>query len=67
MQFAKQLGFLDIIIEGDSFIVSRALNQSSSALASIDVVIMETSLATLEFHNVYFSHVKCNTNTQLIC
>ena len=26
MQFAKQLGLLDIIMEGDSLMVSRALN-----------------------------------------
>lgn len=40
LQFAKQLGCSDFILEGDSLIVSRALNHSSSVLASIDVVIM---------------------------
>ena len=63
LQFAKQLGVFDFIIKGDSLIVSRALSQSSSIPASIDVVIMGITSAALEFHNVYFSHVKCNANT----
>ena len=63
LQFAKQLGVSDLIIEGDSLIVSRALSQSSSVLASIDAVIMGIRSAALEFHNVYFSHVKRNANT----
>ena len=63
LQFAKQLGVSDLIIEGDSLIVSRALSQSSSVPASIDVVIMGIKSAALEFHNVYFSHVKRNANT----
>ena len=50
LQFAKQLRFSNSIIEGDSLIVSRA-------------VIMGITLAALEFHNVYFSHVKRNANT----
>ena len=61
--FAKQLGVSDFIIEGDSLIVSRALSQSSSVPASIDAVIMGIRSAALEFHNVYFSHVKHNANT----
>nr|POF03155.1 hypothetical protein CFP56_79129 [Quercus suber] len=36
MKFAKQLGLSDIIMEGDSLMVYRALNQSSSPSASID-------------------------------
>ena len=63
MQFARQLGLLDIIMEGDSLLVSRALNQSSSPPALIDAVIMGISLASLEFQTVYFSHVKCNANS----
>ena len=63
LQFAKQLGVSDLIIEGDSLIVSRALSQSSSVPASIDAVIMGIRSAALEFHNVYFSHVKRNANT----
>ena len=63
LQFAKQLGVFDFIIKGDSLIVSRALSQSSSVPASIDVVIMGITSAALEFHNVYFSHVKRNANT----
>nr|POE75389.1 hypothetical protein CFP56_60800 [Quercus suber] len=61
--FAKQLGITDIIIEGDSLIVSRGLNHSSSVPVSIDEVIMRIGKASLEFHNVDFSHVKQNANT----
>lgn len=63
MQFAKQLGLSDIIMEGDLLLVSRALNQSSSPPDSIDAVIMGISLASLEFQTVYFSHVKRNANS----
>nr|POF17248.1 hypothetical protein CFP56_18364 [Quercus suber] len=63
LQFAKQLGVSNFIIEGDSLIVSRALSQSSSVPASIDAVIMGIRSAALDFHNVYFSHVKRNANT----
>nr|POE80426.1 hypothetical protein CFP56_10643 [Quercus suber] len=63
LQFAKLLGVSDLIVEGDSLIVSRALSHSSSALASIDTVIMGIRSATLEFHNVVFSHVKRNANS----
>ena len=62
LQFAKQLGVSDFTIEGDSLIASRVLSQFSSVLALIDVVIMGIRSATLEFHNVYFSHVKRNAN-----
>ena len=63
LQFAKQLEVSDFIIKGDSLIFSRALSQSSLVLASIDVVIMGIRSVALEFHNVYFSHVKRNANT----
>ena len=36
LQFAKQLGITDFILEGDSLIISRALNHSSSIRVSID-------------------------------
>ena len=62
LQFAKQLGISDFTIEGDSLIVSRALSQFSLVPASIDLVIMGIRLTALEFHNVYFSHVKHNAN-----
>ena len=62
LQFAKQLGISDFTIKGDSLIVARALSQFSSVPASIDAVIMGIRSSTLEFHNVYFSHVKHNAN-----
>ena len=64
LQFVRKLGVLDLTIEGDALIVSRALNQSSSSVpALIDVVIMGIRSAILEFHNVFFSHVKRSANT----
>ena len=51
------------ILEGDLLIVSRALNHSSSVPVSIDAVIIGIGKASLEFHNVDFSHVKRNANT----
>ncbi|XP_075645090.1 uncharacterized protein LOC142616088 [Castanea sativa] len=62
LQFAKQLGSTDFIIEGDSLTVSRALNHSSSVPVSIDAVIMGIGEVSMEFHNVVFTHVKRNAN-----
>ena len=62
LYFAKQLGVSDFTIEGDSLIVSWVLSQFSLVLALIDVVIMGIRSVALEFHNVYFSHVKRNAN-----
>ena len=39
------------------------MNHSSSVPVSIDAVIMGIGKASLEFHNVDFSHVKRNANT----
>ena len=63
LQFAKQLGVSEFIIEGDLLIVSKALSHSSSAPTSIDAMIMGIRSVVLEFHSVYFSHVKRNANT----
>ena len=52
------------ILEGDLLIVSSTLNHSSSVLVLIDMMIMGIGKAYLEFHNVDFSHVKQNANTQ---
>ncbi|KAK7840328.1 hypothetical protein CFP56_016805 [Quercus suber] len=62
LQLAKVLGVSELIIEGDSLIVSRALSQSSSVLATNDAMIMGIRSAVVEFHNVNFSHVKRNAN-----
>ena len=63
LQYAKQLGITDFILEGDSLIISKALNYSSLVPVSIDTVIMGISEASFEFHNVDFSHVKRSANT----
>nr|POE69038.1 hypothetical protein CFP56_76757 [Quercus suber] len=64
LQFAWQLGISDLTIEGDALIIFRTLNQNSSSVsASIDAVITGIRLAVLEFHNVFFSHVKRSVNT----
>ncbi|XP_065637686.1 uncharacterized protein LOC136070942 [Quercus suber] len=62
LQFAKMLGVSELIIKGDSLIVSRALSQSSSVPATIDAVIMGIRSTIVEFQNVNFSHVKRNAN-----
>ena len=58
LQFAKDVGVRDLILEGDSLNVYRALGLTSPP-PSVDVVIIGVQKACSEFCYVGVSHVRC--------
>ena len=57
IQFAKDMGIRDVLIEGDSLIVQRALNELASPPPSVDAVIVGIQDASADFHHIAFTHV----------
>ena len=57
LQFAKDVGVRDLILEGDSLNVYRALLDLTSPPPTVDAVIIGVQKACLEFRYVGFSHV----------
>ena len=62
LQFAKDIGVRDIILEGDSLNVYRALLGLSAPPPSVDAVILGVQNACLEFCYVEFSHIRREGN-----
>ena len=62
LQFAKDIGVRDIILEGDSLNVYRALLGLSSPPPSVDAVIIGVQNACSEFRYVGFSHTRRQGN-----
>nr|XP_023929661.1 uncharacterized protein LOC112040977 [Quercus suber] len=56
-QFAKDLGIRDVVIEGDSLIVQRALNELAPPPPSVDAVVMGILDAAVDFQHIAFTHV----------
>ena len=62
LQFAKDIGVHDIILEGDSLNVYRVLLVLSASPPSVDVVILGMQNACLESRYVKFSHIRHERN-----
>ncbi|XP_030945884.1 uncharacterized protein LOC115970385 [Quercus lobata] len=62
LQFAKDIGVRDIILEGDSLNVYRALQGLSTPPPSVDAVILGVQTACSEFRYVEFSHIRHEGN-----
>ena len=62
IQFAKDMGIRDVLIEGDSLIVQRALNELASPPPLVDAVIVGIQDASADFHPIAFTHVGCQGN-----
>ena len=62
LQFAKDVGVHDLILEGDSLNVYRALLSLTSPPPTVDGVIIGVQKACLEFCYVGFSHVRRQGN-----
>ena len=56
------MGIRDVLIEGDSLIVHRALNELASPPPSVDAVIVGIQDAFTDFHHVAFTHVSHQGN-----
>ena len=58
LQLARDMGYQDIILEGDSLILVRALYGLSLPPSTIDSMVMRMQLLCLDFRTVYVSHVR---------
>ena len=61
-QLARDMGYQDIILEGDSLILVRALCGLSSPPSTIDSMVVGMQLLCLDFRTVYVSHVRRQGN-----
>ena len=57
VHFAKDVGIHDLILEGDSLIVFRALSGLSSTPPSVDPMVIGLQTSFREFQQIIFSHV----------
>ena len=62
LQLARDMGFQDIILEGDSLILVRALCGLSSPPSTIDSMVVGMQLLCSDFRTVYISHVRRQGN-----
>ena len=58
LQLARDMGYQDIILEGDSLILVRALYGLSWPPSTIDSMVVGMQLLCLDFRMVYVSHVR---------
>ena len=55
--FAKEVGILDFVLEGDSLTIVNALCEKTSAPSSVASLIYGIQAGSIDLRNVYFSHV----------
>lgn len=60
--FAKDIGIQEVVIEGDSLILHRALSDESKPPSSVSTVVQEMQEMCGEFHKVEFSHIRRQGN-----
>ena len=51
------MGIREVLIEGDSLIVQRALNELASPPSSVDAVIIGIKEVSADFNHIAFTHV----------
>lgn len=62
LEFAKDMGSRDFVLEEDSLNIVHALSGNSHAASTIAALIYGMLVASFEFWNVLFSHVRRNGN-----
>ena len=62
VQFAKDMGITEVMVEGDSLIMQHALNELATPPSSVDAVIVGIKASCAEFHHIAFSHVRQQGN-----
>ncbi|XP_030948883.1 uncharacterized protein LOC115972764 [Quercus lobata] len=62
LEFAKNMDIQDFVLEGDSLNIVHALCGNSHATSMITTLIYWVQVASYEFQNVLFSHVRRNGN-----
>ena len=56
------MGIRDVLIEGDSLIVHRALNELASPPPSVDAIIVGIQDASADYYHIAFTHVSRQGN-----
>ena len=62
MQFAKDVGIQDVVLEGDSIIINRALCELSTPPSSMAPIIEGILDLSKDFQRVQFSHIRRQGN-----
>ncbi|XP_030936688.1 uncharacterized protein LOC115961941 [Quercus lobata] len=62
LQLARDMGYQDIILEGDSLVLVRTLCGLSSPPSTVDSLIVGMQLLCSDFLTVYVSHVRRQGN-----
>ena len=65
LEFAKDMGIQDIVLEEDSLNIVHALSGNSHAASIIAALIYGMQVTSFEFRNVLFSHV-CKNGIYLL-
>ncbi|KAK9984857.1 hypothetical protein SO802_034382 [Lithocarpus litseifolius] len=61
LEFAKDMGIQDFVLEGDSLNIVHALSENSHAASTIPALIHGMQVTSFEFRNVLSSHVRRNS------
>ena len=62
VQFAKDMGITEVMVEGDSLIIQRALTELATPPSSVDAVIVGIKASCAKFHHIAFSHMRRQGN-----
>ena len=62
VQFTKDVGIRDVMVEGDSLIMQRALNELAPPPPLVDAVIVGIKVSCADFHHIAFTHMRRQGN-----
>ena len=62
VQFTKDVGIRDVMVEGDSLIMQHALNELAPPPPLVDAVIVGIKVSCADFHHIAFTHMRRQGN-----
>ncbi|XP_075675266.1 uncharacterized protein LOC142644567 [Castanea sativa] len=62
LEFAREIGITDVILEGDSWLVHHALTSSEQSLSPFGLLVEDVKLFSTRFHTLLYSHTKREVN-----
>ncbi|MBA0851447.1 hypothetical protein Goshw_019986 [Gossypium schwendimanii] len=60
--FAKEMGFVEVEVEGDARVIIEKINQEENGRAYLDSVIADIKAFEKFFHQISFKHVRREAN-----
>ncbi|KAL0016116.1 hypothetical protein SO802_003185 [Lithocarpus litseifolius] len=63
LTFAHELGFQNVILEGDAFSLNQALKSQEQNLCPLGLLVEDVKVYSNHFRRVLYSHVKRNNNS----